>query len=106
MLCALGASSVAACEDRWGYSGYGYGHYRPYICNQYSSCGSCTPVAGCGWCSFPGGGACLASPSECSVTEFTWTWERSGCEAEGDAGPAEKDAAPPVSEPKDAASTD
>ncbi len=81
-MCGIGSVSVAACDDgRWGYYGYGYGPNRPYICSQYSSCGSCTPTRGCGWCSFKGGGVCASDPDECGVNQFTWTWDPSGCGA-------------------------
>jgi hypothetical protein len=62
-------------------------------------------VEGCGWCSFQGGGACVSEPDFCGVSQFTFTWEPSGCAALGgeqkEGGAALLDAAPP----KDAASS-
>jgi hypothetical protein len=49
-------------------------------CSQYRTCGTCTPVAGCGWCFNRTGGACATDPNECAtVSEFTWTWDPEGC---------------------------
>jgi hypothetical protein len=50
-------------------------------CSPYSSCDTCTPVAGCGWCFNASGGACAPDPDSCSAAsgEFTWTWNQSGC---------------------------
>jgi hypothetical protein len=57
-------------------------------CSQYTSCGTCTPVLGCGWCSSGDKGLCAAQPNDCAAAmSFDWTWETSGCPA-GDAGVA------------------
>jgi hypothetical protein len=77
---SLAAAVLGACGD--DSSGYYYsgGGYSGDSCNGYTTCGSCTPVSGCGWCFNRAGGMCAASPDECSnVTEFTWTWNASGC---------------------------
>jgi len=59
----------------------------PYGCQRYTSCGSCTPVLGCGWCDFGGSGICVAAPDQCALaTTFSWTWESSGCPATPDGG--------------------
>jgi hypothetical protein len=96
ILCVGASIAVAACDDgQWGYYGYGGGRYRPYTCGQYTSCGSCTPVLGCGWCSFEGGGACLSDPDACGASAFSWTWEPSGCgtlSSDGGPGGARSDA--------------
>jgi hypothetical protein len=74
---------AAACGDdssggSWGY-GYGGGGGA---CSSYGSCGTCTPVVGCGWCFSQGGGGgyCASDPSECSAGSSRWTWDPSGCE--------------------------
>jgi Plexin repeat len=55
-------------------------------CLQFTSCGTCTPVLGCGWCSTGNTGMCVSEPNECWMAPtFEWTWEFSGCPA-GDAG--------------------
>ncbi len=79
------AAAVAACGDSGssassgaGVAGGGYAG----LCSQYTTCGSCTPVVGCGWCFNATGGTCAAGPDECafgSSVEFTWTWDPSGC---------------------------
>ncbi|HEX3596668.1 MAG TPA: hypothetical protein VHU80_16270 [Polyangiaceae bacterium] len=99
----MSSGSIAACDDgRWGYYGYGYGARNPYICSQYTSCGSCTPVQGCGWCSFDGGGACVSSPDDCGgVSQFTWSWDPAGCNAAG-AGPRDAAAPPDAASASDA----
>jgi hypothetical protein len=61
----------------------------PYGCRSYTSCGTCTPVLGCGWCDFGRSGACVSDPDQCAVaTSFSWTWESKGCPATPDAGAA------------------
>jgi hypothetical protein len=76
------ALALGACNDddqgATVYSGSG-GYYVG--CSQYTTCGSCTPVAGCGWCFNATGGACTTDPDQCArgVSEFTWTWDPSGC---------------------------
>ena len=70
------AVALAACGDDNGSGGASYGD----SCNAYTTCGSCTPVNGCGWCFDTAGGLCASTPDECTnVTEFTWTWDPSGC---------------------------
>jgi len=62
-------------------------------CTRFTSCGSCTPVRGCGWCAHgQDGGICLSDPLSCPGPKFTWTWEPSACTAEGDAGATPPDA--------------
>jgi len=49
-------------------------------CAARISCGSCTPVVGCGWCDYGGGnGACVSHPDACGTEQFKWTWEPAGC---------------------------
>ena len=76
---------LAGCDDggyydNRGYSGYGF-------CRQFSSCDECTPMYGCGWCTYgKGQGICLSDPYDCRTPQFTWTWEPKACAALGDAG--------------------
>ena len=77
LLASAVALALAACGDD---SNGGGGTTSGDACNQYTTCGSCTPVSGCGWCFNAVGGLCAATPDECTnVTEFTWTWESTGC---------------------------
>jgi hypothetical protein len=85
----LGAStialSLAAC-DAADSGMYGDPRYSD-PCLQYASCGTCTPVPGCGWCFTATSGACVSHPDECAgATSFGWTWEQSGCHVPADAG--------------------
>lgn len=49
-------------------------------CSAYTTCGTCTPVDGCGWCFNATSGQCTTDPDSCSsTTEFTWTWDSTGC---------------------------
>lgn len=58
-------------------------------CLRFTSCGSCTPVRGCGWCTHEGDGGvdglCLSDPLSCPGPKFTWTWEPLAC-TDGDGG--------------------
>jgi hypothetical protein len=66
----------------------------------YVTCGSCTPVLGCGWCFNAAGGTCAPDPDSCTnASEFTWTWDPPGC-PDVDAGVIPLDAGTP---PPDAA---
>ena len=71
------AVSLAACgDDNDGGGGASYGD----PCNQFTTCGTCTPQNGCGWCFDTTSGLCTSDPDNCSdVTVFTWTWDPSGC---------------------------
>jgi len=76
------AVAMGACDDSsgggYGYGGGGGGNGDP--CNANATCDTCTPVQGCGWCFNSTGGLCASSPDECSsASEFTWTWNQSGC---------------------------
>jgi hypothetical protein len=81
-LASATALALGACGDDHGADsasgGAGGGYYQS--CSQYTTCGSCTPVAGCGWCFNATGGTCATDPNECAyVSEFTWTWDPAGC---------------------------
>jgi hypothetical protein len=89
---------LAGCDDGGGYydNGYPAGYYYGY-CEKFGSCDECTPVLGCGWCSYPDGkGLCVSQPNACGAQEFTWTWEPKGCGLAPDAG-APADASTDVS---------
>ncbi|MBI2392984.1 MAG: hypothetical protein HYV09_25600 [Deltaproteobacteria bacterium] len=91
--------------------GYGRG-YAP-ACHLELTCGTCTPVLGCGWCQYEdGSGRCATGPQACG-DNFRWNWEPPSCPASGgtpvDAGvePPPADAAPSTDAPStDAASPD
>ena len=83
LLASAVAVTLGACGDDSNNSapyGYGAASGSATDCTVYTTCGSCTPVAGCGWCFNAGGGACATDPDSCGdASEFTWTWEPSGC---------------------------
>jgi hypothetical protein len=76
---ALVALAAAACDSNQDPTA---GGGSSLDCSVYTTCGSCTPVAGCGWCFTRTAGACVTDPDQCAATsEFTWTWEPKGCPA-------------------------
>jgi hypothetical protein len=93
------AVSLGACGDdsdtpyAYGYAG---GGSTATTCSSYTTCGTCTPVEGCGWCFNGSTGACTSDPDSCPLdaSEFTWTWNQSGCPWTADAGVVPTDAAP------------
>jgi Plexin repeat len=77
---ALGACGDDSSDSGYAYAGGGGSSGGDDSCNQYTTCDSCTPVNGCGWCFNATSGLCAASPDECTnVNEFTWTWDPTGC---------------------------
>ena len=78
-LASLVAVCTGACDD--SSAGYdGSGGYGGGNCSSYTTCESCTPVSGCGWCFNATGGGCASDPDQCAnVSEFTWTWDLAGC---------------------------
>jgi hypothetical protein len=82
---ALLSFAVACTDDDGGPYGNG-GSGDP--CNQFATCGTCTPQNGCGWCSASNGqGLCASDPDECAgASSFDWTWNPSGCLVPVDAG--------------------
>lgn len=88
-------SSVGGCgpadDSSYSYSGYA-GNYGVPDCSQYTSCATCTPLVGCGWCAYPDGtGTCASGPDNCTTE---WIWEPNFCSPASDAGGA-PDALPP-----------
>ena len=43
-------------------------------CGNFTSCATCTPEIGCGWCG--ASGTCANDPQTCGGD---WTWETTGC---------------------------
>jgi hypothetical protein len=74
-------------------------------CRQYTSCASCTPVSGCGWCYLADGtGRCADDPNDCAGSPvFTWTWNPNGCYVTADASVVPADSGPPGDAAGDAA---
>ncbi len=78
---------VACGDEQHGHGGMGGmgGGGGPGVdyagaCEAYTTCDTCTPVLGCGWCfQSDGTGTCASGPARCSGQEFSWTWEPSGC---------------------------
>ncbi len=81
LLAGAVAVAAGACDDSSAGDYYGNGNGSGDDCSANTTCDTCTPVQGCGWCFNSGGGVCASSPDECaaSVSEFTWTWSQSGC---------------------------
>ena len=78
----LAATAVALVAGACGDTGYAI--YGPEVdpCSGYTSCASCTPVVGCGWCFASGAtGSCSSDSSTCAVGPASWTWNPSGCTA-------------------------
>jgi hypothetical protein len=77
------ASAVAVVLGACGGDDSGAYYYSDALayCAQFRTCGQCTPIRGCGWCFNSHGGICTTDPNECAVqvSEFTWTWDPSGC---------------------------
>jgi hypothetical protein len=88
LLAFASVALVVACSDesRGGYGLRSRGS-RDAMCGAQSSCLTCTPVVGCGWCQLPDGtGRCVDDPNDCQrATTFSWTWEPSGCREAADA---------------------
>jgi hypothetical protein len=62
-------------------------YVQQFPCEQFTSCGTCTPVLGCGWCQSGDKGICTSNPDSCAgVASFSWTWELAFCPAELDGG--------------------
>jgi hypothetical protein len=80
VLAAGVAVAVGACDDSSSGDGYAYGGGGGSQCSTYTTCDTCTPANGCGWCFNRAGGMCASDPDQCSsASEFTWTWDQTGC---------------------------
>lgn len=91
---AFGLALISmSCEDP---NDYGPA-YQPLTCRDFRTCGSCTPIRGCGWCQIGDDGICVADPHECAVAStFTFNWEPAECPgvaASGDGGTDARDGA-------------
>jgi len=107
LACSI-ALATAACDT----SGDDYPQVPEGVtaCSAFSSCETCTPVNGCGWCFNSDGTAnCASGPGDCTTTTFAWAWDPSGCPtADAGAGPDAATTAPDAGEtgaPAEAAST-
>jgi len=77
LACSI-ALATAACDT----SGDDYPQVPEGVtaCSAFSSCETCTPVNGCGWCFNSDGTAnCASGPGDCTTTTFAWAWDPSGC---------------------------
>ena len=73
------------------------GYVEPFGCERFTSCATCTPVLGCGWCQVGTKGRCTSDPDRCARAQsFTWTWELAFCPAEADGGAASWVGTPPL----------
>jgi hypothetical protein len=81
LLASAIALPLGACGDDSSGGGGSYAGGDPYECQQFSTCGTCTPEPGCGWCFHGTSGVCTSDPDLCAqvTSEFTWTWDPSGC---------------------------
>jgi hypothetical protein len=56
-------------------------------CERFTSCATCTPALGCGWCQSGDKGLCTSEPDHCAgAASFSWTWELAFCPATPDGG--------------------
>ena len=75
---------------------------RPVSCERLTTCATCTPVLGCGWCQSGDKGLCASDPHHCARAEtFTWTWELAFCPATAEAGALDASAWPDATLPSD-----
>jgi hypothetical protein len=74
LVVGLGAGS---CTDSTYYGPPNGGYLT---CDQLTTCGSCTEIIGCGWCTIGNSGVCVSEPNACwRAPMFTWSWEPSAC---------------------------
>ena len=80
---------ASACDDQgsWHERGMGgYGGGNPH-CGQYTTCDTCTPALGCGWCFVNAQtGVCLDITADCPTNAEGWTWDPPGCHGGAEAG--------------------
>lgn len=78
---------LGACDDGGERHRHRHRHAHPnHTCTIQSSCGTCTPVLGCGWCFTSGGGVCVSDPDVCPKGSLGFTWEPPGCSNVPDGG--------------------
>ena len=66
MLTLVFAAMLGGCIVDNGSGGNGGYSSNPYGCAAYTTCGSCTPIQGCGWCSVGAAGWCVSDPDQCA----------------------------------------
>lgn len=81
VLGAIGLVALACDDDHYGRRRHGSS------CGSKTSCGTCTPVIGCGWCANAanggpndGTGTCVSDPDECEAPS-RFNWEPEECPA-------------------------
>jgi hypothetical protein len=105
-----GALCLTSCIDSSGPGDYGpppdYSTGERARCERFTSCATCTPVLGCGWCQSGNKGLCTSEPNRCGdAVSFSWTWELDFCPAAPDGGSAPWSAVPPTAPTADAGAT-
>ncbi|HSZ82887.1 MAG TPA: hypothetical protein VLA14_11425 [Polyangia bacterium] len=98
----IGALCSLGCDAPYGDGGSSpRGHGPRSFCARFTTCGTCTPVLGCGWCQSGSKGLCAEDPDVCEGAEsFSWSWESATCPGAIDGGadvsvaPAKSDGAP------------
>ncbi len=84
----IGAFCSLGCDQPYGDGGYDpRGQGQRSFCAQFTTCGSCTPILGCGWCQAGSKGLCAEDPNACEGAEsFSWSWESATCPGAVDGG--------------------
>jgi hypothetical protein len=101
--CAVIAFAAAACDD--GHHGFRGGLDRENLdaCNQFTTCDTCTPQNGCGWCFDGTNSFCGSDANQCSSE---WTWETNFCRDSADASVSTGTAPGPSDDASTGTSTD
>jgi hypothetical protein len=101
--CAAIALAAAACHDKHHADGAGYDTERgDFYCGQFTTCDTCTPQNGCGWCFDGDSSFCGSDANECSSE---WTWEANFCRDTADASVSTSTTSDASSTTTDASST-
>lgn len=83
----------AGCSPDGGHHAEPPSYRVPTPCSSATSCDTCTPILGCGWCQYADGrGTCTSGPSLCKGDSFRWNWEPTSCpvvDAGADAPPVD-----------------
>jgi hypothetical protein len=85
----IGAFCSLGCDSPFDGGGYSQqrAHGQRSFCSQFTTCGTCTPVLGCGWCQAGSKGLCAEDPNACEGAEsFSWSWESATCPGAVDGG--------------------